>query len=136
MIAIHTAMLAALMDRHKRVLAANMMYGATTVHADEHFRAAGALRRSKWMPVICRRFEAALTETKPGAVIWRPSPIHCCAWPRSITSAKPVSAADVPLIVDNTFATPLLVRPLELGANIVCHSATKYLAGMATCWAA
>ena len=38
-------------------------------------------------------------------------------------------AADVPLIVDNTFATPLLVRPLELGANIVCHSATKYLAG-------
>ena len=38
-------------------------------------------------------------------------------------------AADVPLIVDNTFATPMLVRPLELGANIVCHSATKYLAG-------
>jgi cystathionine gamma-synthase/methionine-gamma-lyase len=37
--------------------------------------------------------------------------------------------AGVPLIVDNTFATPLLVRPLELGANIVCHSLTKYLAG-------
>jgi len=44
--------------------------------------------------------------------------------------------ADAPLIVDNTFATPLLVRPLELGASIVCHSVTKYLAGHGTFWAA
>lgn len=35
----------------------------------------------------------------------------------------------VPLLVDNTFATPLLCRPLELGAKIVVHSATKYLGG-------
>jgi cystathionine beta-lyase/cystathionine gamma-synthase len=33
------------------------------------------------------------------------------------------------LIVDNTFATPMLVRPLELGAHFAVHSATKYLAG-------
>jgi cystathionine gamma-synthase len=33
------------------------------------------------------------------------------------------------LLVDNTFATPLLCRPLELGAGIVMHSATKYLGG-------
>ena len=32
-------------------------------------------------------------------------------------------------VVDNTFATPYLQRPLELGADIVMHSATKYLAG-------
>ena len=32
-------------------------------------------------------------------------------------------------MVDNTFATPLLLRPLELGANFSVHSATKYLAG-------
>ena len=32
-------------------------------------------------------------------------------------------------MVDNTFATPLLVRPLELGANLAVHSATKFLAG-------
>ncbi len=38
---------------------------------------------------------------------------------------------DVPLIVDNTFATPYLCRPLELGAHIVIHSATKYLDGHA-----
>jgi cystathionine gamma-synthase/methionine-gamma-lyase len=33
------------------------------------------------------------------------------------------------LVVDNTFASPLLVRPIELGAHIVVHSVTKYLAG-------
>jgi len=35
----------------------------------------------------------------------------------------------VPLLVDNTFATPLLCRPLEHGASLVVHSATKYLGG-------
>jgi len=35
----------------------------------------------------------------------------------------------VPLLVDNTFATPLFCRPLELGAAVVMHSATKYLGG-------
>ncbi len=35
----------------------------------------------------------------------------------------------IPLIVDNTFATPYLLRPFEFGADIVCHSATKYIGG-------
>jgi len=38
----------------------------------------------------------------------------------------------VPLIVDNTVATPFLVRPLEWGADIVVHSATKYIGGHGT----
>jgi cystathionine gamma-synthase len=38
-------------------------------------------------------------------------------------------AAGARVVVDNTFATPLLQRPLELGADLVLHSATKYLAG-------
>jgi O-acetylhomoserine (thiol)-lyase len=33
------------------------------------------------------------------------------------------------LVIDNTFATPYLVRPLELGADVVVHSASKFLAG-------
>lgn len=37
--------------------------------------------------------------------------------------------------VDNTFATPVLLRPLELGADLVMHSATKYLAGHSDCLA-
>jgi len=39
---------------------------------------------------------------------------------------------DVPLIVDNTFATPFLCRPLEWGADIVLHSATKFIGGHGT----
>lgn len=41
-------------------------------------------------------------------------------------------AAGVPLVVDNTVATPYLIRPLEWGADIVVHSATKYLGGHGT----
>src|SRR5258705_2202714 len=37
--------------------------------------------------------------------------------------------ASVPLLIDNTFATPYLQRPLELGADLVLHSATKWLGG-------
>lgn len=41
-------------------------------------------------------------------------------------------AAGVPLVVDNTFATPILCRPLEHGADIVLHSATKWIGGHGT----
>ncbi|HSJ24814.1 MAG TPA: O-acetylhomoserine aminocarboxypropyltransferase/cysteine synthase family protein [Longimicrobiales bacterium] len=41
-------------------------------------------------------------------------------------------AAGVPLVVDNTFATPLLCRPIEHGADIVVHSATKWIGGHGT----
>lgn len=39
---------------------------------------------------------------------------------------------NIPLIVDNTFATPFLARPIELGADVVVHSATKFLGGHGT----
>lgn len=40
---------------------------------------------------------------------------------------------NVPLIIDNTFATPILLRPIEYGADIVIHSTTKYMDGHALC---
>ena len=39
----------------------------------------------------------------------------------------------IPLIADNTFATPYLLRPIEYGADIVVHSATKFIGGHGTC---
>ena len=39
---------------------------------------------------------------------------------------------DLPLVIDNTFGTPFLIRPLEHGADIVVHSATKFLGGHGT----
>lgn len=41
-------------------------------------------------------------------------------------------AHGIPLVVDNTFATPYLVRPFEYGADIVVHSATKFIGGHGT----
>ncbi|MDD5948407.1 MAG: O-acetylhomoserine aminocarboxypropyltransferase/cysteine synthase [Lachnospiraceae bacterium] len=41
-------------------------------------------------------------------------------------------AHKIPLIVDNTFATPYLVRPIEYGADVVVHSATKFIGGHGT----
>lgn len=46
--------------------------------------------------------------------------------------AKIAHANKIPLIVDNTFATPYLCRPFEHGANIVVHSATKFIGGHGT----
>jgi O-acetylhomoserine (thiol)-lyase len=43
--------------------------------------------------------------------------------------ARIAKDARIPLVVDNTLATPYLCRPLEWGADIVCHSTTKFLAG-------
>ena len=45
------------------------------------------------------------------------------------TIAKIAHEAGIPLVVDNTFATPYLQRPLELGADFVMHSCTKYIGG-------
>ena len=46
--------------------------------------------------------------------------------------SKIAHAAGIPVIVDNTFATPYLLRPIELGADIVVHSATKFIGGHGT----
>ncbi len=46
--------------------------------------------------------------------------------------AEVAHRAGIPLVVDNTFATPYLVRPLEYGADIVVHSATKFIGGHGT----
>ncbi|OYX85994.1 MAG: O-acetylhomoserine aminocarboxypropyltransferase, partial [Azorhizobium sp. 35-67-5] len=73
-------------------------------------------------------FEAAITP-KTKAIF-----VESIANPGGIvTDLKAISAvakkAGVPLIVDNTLATPYLWRPIEHGADIVIHSATKFLGG-------
>jgi cystathionine gamma-synthase len=64
------------------------------------------------------------------ALLWLESPTNpgmaVADLPRLIEAAHAVGAR---VVVDNTFATPLLQRPLRLGADVVLHSATKYLAG-------
>lgn len=71
---------------------------------------------------------AALTDDV--AMLWMESPTNPALEVADL-SALCAGARDagVTSVVDNTFATPMLQRPLELGADVVVHSATKYLAG-------
>lgn len=46
--------------------------------------------------------------------------------------AKIAHAHKIPLVIDNTFGTPYLIRPIEYGADIVVHSATKFIGGHGT----
>lgn len=47
-------------------------------------------------------------------------------------AARSAHAHGIPLVIDNTFATPYLIRPIEHGADIVVHSATKFIGGHGT----
>jgi len=128
MMAMHLAVLAALVDRPKRVVAGHVLYGATTNMLMTVFAALG-VETTFADASDPAAFEAAIKATKPGAVVIESitNPLlRVCALDKIAAMAR---AASAPLIVDNTFATPMLMRPLELGASIVIHSATKYLAG-------
>ena len=128
MAALHIAVLAALTDRRKSIVAAHALYGATVSLLMKIFEPLGV---GVHFVDICDTpaVEKAIADHQPGCVLMetvsnpllRVGEIDQIAW-----LAKTAGAA---LVVDNTFATPLLVRPLELGANLVVHSATKYLAG-------
>jgi cystathionine gamma-synthase len=64
------------------------------------------------------------------ALVWLESPTNPALEVADIeTITKAAHDAGAHVVVDNTFATPLLQRPLELGADLVVHSATKYIAG-------
>lgn len=64
------------------------------------------------------------------ALIWIETPANPTLKVVDISAiAEIAKKAGVPMAVDNTFATPYYQRPLELGAQIVVHSATKYISG-------
>jgi cystathionine gamma-synthase/methionine-gamma-lyase len=128
MAALHLATLAALLDRPKRVLAADALYGSTPTMLLNIF---GPLGVETAFVDICDipAVEEAVAESKPGAIVVETisNPLlRVCEMDKIAEIARSAGAV---LIVDSTFSTPLLVRPLELGAGIVVHSATKYLAG-------
>jgi cystathionine gamma-synthase/methionine-gamma-lyase len=128
MSAIHLALVAALLDRPKRVVAASALYGSTTNLLMNVF---GPLGIETTFVDICdpAAVEQAVAETNPGAVLMETisNPlVRVGAVDKIAAIAKQAGAV---LIVDNTFATPLVLRPLEQGASFAVHSATKYLAG-------
>lgn len=74
--------------------------------------------------------EAVVAACEDAALVWLESPTNPALEVADIeTITRAAHAAGAYVVVDNTFATPLLQRPLDLDADIVVHSATKFLAG-------
>ncbi|GAA4770599.1 trans-sulfuration enzyme family protein [Citricoccus nitrophenolicus] len=66
----------------------------------------------------------------PASILWLESPTNPMLEVADLAAlTEAAHAAGALVVVDNTFATPLVQRPLELGADVVVHSVTKYLAG-------
>lgn len=128
MAAMHAALAAAEVTNGATVLAADQLYGSTATLLVQVFGAAGAEVRfvdSYDLEAVEKKVE----ELKPRAVVIESisNPLLRVADVPAI--ADVTRAAGSALIVDNTFGTPYLQRPLDLGADIVVHSATKYLSG-------
>ncbi len=108
-------------------VAANKLYGGSINQFNHAFRSFGW--NVKWAEATdISSFEEAITgETKAIFIesLANPGGIVC-----DIEAiAKVAEKAGIPLIVDNTMATPYLCKPLEHGANIVVHSLTKFMGG-------
>jgi cystathionine gamma-synthase/methionine-gamma-lyase len=128
MAALQMAVGAALADRRKSVVAANALYGATVGLLMNVFGAQGVEVR---FVDVCDldALRAAIEEAKPGCVLVETISNPLLRVGQLDRIAEITREAGAALIVDNTFATPLIVRPLELGAHFTVHSVTKYLAG-------
>ncbi len=128
MAAVHMALLTALADRRKSVLAAHALYGATVNLLMSVLEPAGIAAR--FVDVGDEpAFRQAIGEAKPGCVLLETISNPLLRVAPVDRLAEIARAAGAAVVVDNTFATPVLMRPLELGANFAVHSATKYLAG-------
>ena len=117
----------ALMSPGDEFIASKKLYGGSINQFNHAFK--NFDWRVKWAdPDDLSSFEAALSP-KTKAIF-----IESIANPGGVVTdiaaiAKIAAKAHVPLVVDNTLASPYLVRPLEHGADIVVHSATKFLGG-------
>ena len=128
MAAIHMAMLAALADRRKSVVAANATYGATVSLLMNVLEPMGVAVR---FVDVCDldALRVAVAEAQPGCIVMETISNPLLRVGQIDRIAEIARQATAALVVDNTFGTPLLCRPLEMGANFSVHSVTQYLAG-------
>ena len=117
----------ALLGRDERIVSASVLYGATRTLIEQDAARRGASAEF----VDITDLEEVRTAMEPGA-----RALFCESISNPLmevadipTLASIAHAAGAFLVVDNTFATPMLMRPLELGADVVIHSCTKYING-------
>ncbi|MGH6887873.1 MAG: O-acetylhomoserine aminocarboxypropyltransferase [Rhizomicrobium sp.] len=116
-----------LMQPGGEIVAARQLYGGSVnqfshgfAKFDWHVKWADAREPETFRAALSPKTKAVFLESiaNPGGIITDIEAVAGIA-----------KEAGVPLVVDNTFATPYLIRPLEWGADIVVHSATKFLGG-------
>src|SRR5262249_10821033 len=120
MAAMTAALLALTQDRCRHVVAVRPLYGGT-----DHLLASGLLGTST---TFCHQDQVSETVRRDTAAVIVETPANPTLDLADI-AALAAQAGGVPVLVDNTFATPVLQNPVDLGATLVLHSATKYLGG-------
>ncbi|MGN6377315.1 MAG: cystathionine gamma-synthase [Gaiellales bacterium] len=117
-----------LIDPGSRVVSVNDVYGGTYRLFSQVYEPKGY--RFTYLPA--EGFAAGLAEalSEPAALVWVETPTNPLLNVVDIAAAAEAAhGAGALLAVDNTFASPYLQRPIELGADLVLHSTTKYLGG-------
>ena len=126
----HSAQLLAfhtMMTPGDNIVAANKLYGGSINQLNHSFKSFGW--EVKWADANDPESFAALIDDRTRAIF-----IESLANPGGVVVdleaiSKVAKAHNVPLVVDNTLATPYLCRPIEHGADIVLHSLTKFMGG-------
>lgn len=128
MVALQMALATALMDRRKSIVAADALYGASVGLLMNVFEPSGVSVR---FAGVCDLdgLRSAVREARPGCILMEAISNPLLRVGQIDRIAEIAREAGAALIVDSTFATPLLLRPLELGAHFSVHSLTKFLSG-------
>jgi len=113
------------------VLAEENIYGCTFRILDEVFAKLGV--RVRYVDFADPERYGAIAEERP-ALVWLESPTNPMLKILDIAAISQAARAEgVPVLVDNTFASPYFQRPLELGATLSLASTTKYVNGHSDC---
>ena len=115
----------------EHIVASKTIYGGTFNLLEHTFPVTNGITTTFVDPEDESAFEAAIQDNTKAIFI------ETLGNPNSnIIDIEKVAAIahkhNIPLVVDNTFATPYLVRPIEYGADVVVHSATKFIGGHGT----
>jgi cystathionine gamma-synthase len=111
-----------------RVVAVNDVYGGVYRMFSQVYEPKGY--EFTWLPAVELTENLAAHLDERTRIVWLETPTNPLLNVIDIRAAADAAhAAGAMVVVDNTFATPYLQRPLELGADIVVHSTTKYLGG-------
>jgi cystathionine gamma-synthase len=118
-----------LLDSGDRLLMSDDVYGGTWRLADKVWRRYGIQTDTVDLSDL-DAVAAAFGADRPPRMVWIETPTNPHLKIVDISAvARLAAVAGATTVVDNTFATPYLQRPLDLGADVTLHSATKYLGG-------